>query len=221
MYWLRWTDDDRLRAMATPPVTPLPPETLVIETERLRIRPYSSDDLDIGIAILTDDRVTRYVCDTQTPDQVKADMPTATSRGAGGRIGIWTLIRRDTGDKIGTGVLLPMPVEEDDTDWSLVVPERYPDAEIEVGYMLIPSAWGQGFATEACTALLQFGFTHTALDEIVACTDIENGVSKRVLRKSGMRPTGPRPGYADTVEGFSLSRADWTARTSTVRNNGA
>ena len=33
-------------------------------------------------------------------------------------------------------MLLPMPVEEDDTDYSLVVPGQMPDCDVEIGYFL-------------------------------------------------------------------------------------
>ena len=77
-------------------------------------------------------------------------MKTWVRRGGDGSIGVWCIKDRQSQAKLGTGALLPMPIEEDDTDWDLVVPGQLPDAEIEIGYFLKPSAWGIGIATEAC-----------------------------------------------------------------------
>ena len=195
------------------PVTPLARDVLMIETPRLLLRPYMSDDLPLAIKTLTDPRVTRYVCDTMTPEAVEDLMPLITRRGAGGRLGMWAAARKDTGEMIGDGVLTPLPVEEEDADWTSLLPDRYPDDEIEVGYMLLPGAWGKGFATEICMALLRFAFTQTGLPEVVAVTDPENTASQRVLFKSGLHPEGTRRAYAEDVPGFRITREEWFDRT--------
>jgi RimJ/RimL family protein N-acetyltransferase len=139
----------------------------------------------------------------------------ATRRGAGGRIGIWCATRRDTGEKIGDGVLLPLPIEAGDTDWSAVVPEDYPPGPVEIGYLLVPSAWGQGFATEICARLLRFAFEETDLAEVVAVTDPDNARSQRVLAKCGLGPLGRRRAYAqDDVAWFAVTREAWRAAAS-------
>ncbi|MGR3313852.1 GNAT family N-acetyltransferase [Roseovarius indicus] len=190
---------------------PLSRAELVLETPRLILRPLADDaaDLALSIRLFTDPEVVRYVCDVFPEEELAEEMPTITRRGAGGRIGIWTVTRKDTGEKIGSSILLPLPVEVDDTDWSLVVPERYPDAEIEVGYMLVPEAWGQGFATEACNRVLEFAFKKTTLDEVKATTDPGNVASQHVLTKCGLRHQGMRRAYACDCLGFSVTRAEW------------
>jgi ribosomal-protein-alanine N-acetyltransferase len=192
-------------------IEPLPDAALVLETPRLRLAPLVMEDLDIALAVLCDPEVMRYVGHAMTPEAVVAHMTDAVKRGAGGRIGIWCARQKATGEKIGDGVLLPIPIEEDDTDWSQVVPEAYPRNRIEVGYLLRRSAWGQGYATEMCQCLLRFAFEQTTLDEIVACTDPGNAVSRRVLRKSGMRDCGTGRAYGEPVAWFEMTRAEWQA----------
>lgn len=191
-------------------------DALVLETDRLRLVPSTAQDLDIAQAVLCDPRVTYYVLDEpMTPEAVVMDMVNAVKRGAGGRIGIWVARRKDTGAKIGTCILLPVPIDEGDTDWSLVVPGAYPPGQIEVGYLLIPAAWGQGFATEICARLLRFAFEQTSLPEVVATTDPENARSQHVLQKCGMRPLGPKRAYGyDNVSWFEITREDWLRQTS-------
>lgn len=190
-------------------VTPIPPDDLVLETDRLILRPLTLDDLDLAIALFTNPDVVKYVCDVFTPQEIEEHLPIEVKRAAGGRIGIWTATRKDTGARIGTCILLPLPIETEDTDWSLMVEDRYPDAEIEVGYILLPDAWGHGFATELCARLLNFGFENTPLGEIKATTDLENAASQRVLTKCGLSDQGLRRAYATECRGFGIAREVW------------
>lgn len=159
--------------------------------------------------MLTDPAVTRYVFETYTEAQVIEEMPRVTKRCAGGSIGIWCVIERATEEKLGTAVLLPLPIEEKDTDWDLVAGDALPDGEVEVGYILKQSAWGQGYATEACKRMLRFAFEETALAEVVACTDPENTASQNVLRKCGLSEEGLRRAYATDCPGFRITRRQW------------
>ena len=195
-------------------LAPLTQDALVLETERLRLTPFVMADTDIAQTVLCDPEVMRFVADAITPDAVVTHMTDAVKRGAGGRIGIWCITRKDTSEKIGDGVLIPVPIDADDTDWSQVVPDAYPDAQIEVGYLLKPSAWGQGFATEACRRLLRFAFEQTDLAEVVATTDPENAKSHHVLQKCGMRALGQKRAYGyDEVEWYEITREAWHAHT--------
>lgn len=195
------------------PVPPVPPEDLVLRTERLELRPLTLADEDLAVALFTNPEVVKYVCDVYSPDEIQDHLPIEVRRAAGGRIGIWTATLFDTGAKIGTCILLPLPIETDDTDWSLMIGGRYPDAEIEVGYMLLPAYWGQGFASEICTRLLQFAFEYTALDEIKAVTDLGNLASQRVLQKCGLSAEGARRAYAEECAGFGITRQAWRRNT--------
>ena len=183
---------------------------LVLETERLRLIPFGLDDLDIAQALLCDEAVMKYVADPLPPEEVAEQMRNYVKRGAGGRIGIWCVVRKDTGQKIGDCVLLPVPIETEVYDWDLLSEQTYPDAPIEVGYLLIPDAWGQGFATEICTRLVRFAFEETALDQVVATVDSDNHTSRRVLEKCGLRFIGQRRAYAyDDVDWFEVERSSW------------
>jgi ribosomal-protein-alanine N-acetyltransferase len=64
----------------------------------------------------------------------------------------------------------------------------------EVWYKLHPAYWGKGFATEALSALLMFGFDTLELHRIEAGCAVENIASKRVLEKSGMKLEGIKRG---------------------------
>lgn len=185
---------------------------LFFESDRLTYRPLELDDVDLSIAQWTDPEVIKYVdWDVSTEEEIREEMPIVTRRGGEqGWIGIWVLTVKETGEKIGTGVLTPLPIEADDTEWDLLVMDETPaDREIEVGYILKRSAWGKGYATEACGRLLQFGFEHSPLDYIVATIDPENDVSRRVLLKSGLSEMGTIRAYGEDIPGFRITREEW------------
>ncbi|MEM9330408.1 MAG: GNAT family protein [Pseudomonadota bacterium] len=182
---------------------------LVFESERLLFRPLDHGDLALSLALWTDPEITKYVGGAQDKQTLISEHTKYMRRCAGGCIGVWTLTTLGSGEQIGTAILLPMPIEEIDTDWDLVVGEELPDCDIEVGYILKKSAWGMGYATEACLRLVQFGFENTDLQAIVATTDFDNLASQNVLKKSGFIFEGVRRSYAEDCPGFRITRSQW------------
>ena len=182
---------------------------LNLKSERLLLRPVRESDLDVEVEMGTDPEVMKYIGELETREKIVQDMPKFVRRCAGGCIGIWCVLERSTEEKLGTAILLPLPIEEDDTNWDLVVGDELPDCEIEIGYMLKRSAWGRGYATEATKRLLKFAFEETPLEELVATTDPENTASRRVLEKCGLVYEGIRQAYAVDCPGFRITRQQW------------
>jgi len=186
---------------------------LNLKTKRLMLRPHRETDLDVEIEMGTDPEVMKFVGDVETEDQIAHDMPKYIRRCAGGCIGIWSVIERSTEEKLGTAILLPLPIEEDDTNWDLVFGDELPGCEIEIGFMLKRSAWGKGYATEATKRLLRFAFEETPIEELVATIDPENTASRRVLEKCGLAYEGMRRAYAVVCPGFRITRQQWLEKT--------
>jgi ribosomal-protein-alanine N-acetyltransferase len=182
---------------------------LELITERLRLTPLVADDVDIALELWTDPEVLKFVCDALTEEEVRQEMPDSIKRGGNGGIGIWCIADRKTGEKLGDSYLLPMPIDTDDVDFSLVVMGQMPDADIEIGYFLKPSAWGQGYATEVCKRLLQFAFQDVSLNEVVASVDDGNDVSKKVLEKSGLIDRGRTRSYGKDNPIYRITRDEW------------
>lgn len=89
----------------------------------------------------------------------------------------WIILRKDSGQFIGTtGITLSA--------------NRFRLGEIF--YELLPSQWGQGYATEIVKALIKAGFDHFHLHKVEAGVATENIRSIRVLEKSGMTREGLR-----------------------------
>jgi RimJ/RimL family protein N-acetyltransferase len=57
---------------------------------------------------------------------------------------------------------------------------------IEIGWRLHPAHWGNGYATEAASASLDFGFGAGGLSEIVSFTTTLNTRSQAVMERIGM-----------------------------------
>ncbi len=182
---------------------------LILLTDRLRLRPTDESDLDLSLEMFTDPDVVEYVCDLMTESEIRNEIPNWTRRGGNGCIGIWCISDRDSGEKYGTVFLLPMPIDEDGTDYSLVVPGRMPEAEIEIGFELKRSAWGKGYATEACKRVLQFAFEETPLNEVVASFYEENIASRNVLEKSGLFDRGRMWCYGEDCPNYRITRNEW------------
>ena len=59
--------------------------------------------------------------------------------------------------------------------------------EVEVGYGVVPSRQGRGYATEALQAMLAMAWADPRVTAVVAGTDPGNAASQRVLEKAGFR----------------------------------
>ncbi len=86
----------------------------------------------------------------------------------------------------------------------------------EIWYKLHPNFWGKGYATEALTGVLDFGFNQLKLHRIEAGCAKENAASVRVLEKAGMLREGSkrkvlpiRGQWADNYE-FAILEEDFT-----------
>ena len=72
---------------------------------------------------------------------------------------------------------------------------------IDIGFRFFEEQWGNGFATEAAKASLEYGFKHLNMDEIIGRASVKNIASIRILEKLGMQfwKYGPFEGINDSV----------------------
>jgi len=147
-----------------------------LETLRLAMREFVPSDFDDVHRLDSDARVMKYITGKPaTLEQTHATMRRVTRNyRLYPDLGAWYTVRRDTGKFIGW--------------FSLKYAGKSPD--VEIGYRLLPEAWGQGFATEGATAMYQYGFDDLGLDRIIGVTDPGNKASQRVLMKAGLADAG-------------------------------
>jgi ribosomal-protein-alanine N-acetyltransferase len=92
----------------------------------------------------------------------------------------------------------------------------------EIGYVLARPYWGQGYATEAASAVLRFGFAQLGLRLIEAQVFTENAASLRVMAKLNLRCRETRlvadetTGTSRPVSVWHLAREQW-ARSENAR----
>jgi RimJ/RimL family protein N-acetyltransferase len=70
----------------------------------------------------------------------------------------------------------------------LAVPHFLPEVlpAVEIGWRLDRGFWGHGYATEAATAAMRFGFLDRGLDRLISIRQVENVRSARVMEKLGL-----------------------------------
>ena len=88
--------------------------------------------------------------------------------------GKWTLRRKDDGEYLGYYGVNPI--------WQTLAP----GPGLEIGWRMIRSAWGHGYATEAARAALTVAFDGVSLNEIWSMTAVLNEPSQAVMRRLGL-----------------------------------
>ncbi len=59
--------------------------------------------------------------------------------------------------------------------------------EINLGYSVLPTYQGKGFATEAATGMVAWGLKQPGVEKIIATCSPQNNASIRVLQKAGLK----------------------------------
>ena len=187
--------------------------SLILHSKRLTLTPFDAPDLDLAIEMFTDPEVLRFAGGVMEEEEIRRYMSNWTKRGGNGCIGIWCVSDRNSGEKFGSAALLPIPIEEDDTDFSLVIPGRMPNGDVEIGYFLKQSAWGKGYATEACKRLVRMAFEESRLTEVVATFEVGNIASQSVLEKAGFIDHGLMRCYGEDGPNYRIARDEWQIAT--------
>ncbi len=67
----------------------------------------------------------------------------------------------------------------------------------ELGYWLGKAYWGQGYATEAARAVMNYGYAKAGIRRFICKHLTGNGASARVIRKLGFRLSGSATGWCE------------------------
>ena len=146
---------------------------MTIETERLLLRDLEPEDLDDLAAMFADEEVMRWIGGGGVLGRDVAEGMIERQRRhyADRGWGQWATVERATGRMIGVcGLIL----------WSSMGGSE----ELEVAYLLARDAWGKGFATEAATAIRDYGVA--IRPDLVSLVYPDNAASINVARKLGM-----------------------------------
>lgn len=165
-------------------------------TDRLVLRPLAATDLDDLSALHAEESFWRY------------PFGRAWSRGETESFLDRTIERyRDPGMAVSAVVVAD---SSQLAGWAgLSIPTFLPEIlpAVEVGWRLGEKHRGRGFATEAGSAWVRYGFEELALDEIVSIYEPENVASGAVMRRLGftLKRATTHPTHGVRIHVMSLS----------------
>ena len=145
-----------------------------IETERLLLRPLSYRDAEDVFAYASRPETSRYLSWPPHTSITDSEIFIATVLTAYAKEAppLWAAVLKEEDRVIGTISFLT---------------HNHIHGYADIGYVLTPEAWGQGLATEATCAILDYGFTEMGLNRIEAQVRTSNKASARVLEKAGFQ----------------------------------
>jgi RimJ/RimL family protein N-acetyltransferase len=178
-----------------------------LETKRLLLRQFTEYDVDALIELDSDPAVMHFVTGGRpTPrEEIEQEILPRWLRyySESPGLGFWAAEEKATGQFIGWFHLRPG--------------EGHPDDEPELGYRLRRSAWGKGYATEGCRALIDKAFAEHGVRRVLAETVAVHTASRRVMEKSGLRLVRVfHADWPDKIPGdehgdveYALDRDEW------------
>lgn len=151
-----------------------------LQTDRVTLRRFRAEDADLLVELDSDPEVMRYLsggaptAPEVVRDQVLPSLLVGYERWAGA-FGVFAAYESASDAFVG---------------WFCLRPQREgPLDEVELGYRLRRAAWGSGYATEVCAALLARAFTELDVRVVRGETMALNRASQRVMEKVGMAVT--------------------------------
>ena len=145
-----------------------------LETNRLRLRARTLDDLEAILAMDADSEVRRFIGGPPDPITQRIEVHKNLVLGLPRFEWRWAVEWRDQPGFLGQIGLKPC---------------HLPDCS-ELTWRLVRRAWGQGIATEAVGAMLDHARAELGVRALVAFIEAGNRASRRVAEKMGLQPAG-------------------------------
>lgn len=146
----------------------------VLETARLTLHRFSTDDAAFVLELLNEPSFLRYIGDKGVRSEADAGRyleagPMASYERFG--FGLYRVGLKEGGQSIGMCGLLKR-------DWL---------ADVDIGFAFLPRFWRKGYAFEASAGVLVHARDPLGLERVVAITSPENQASMALLAKLGFR----------------------------------
>ena len=171
-----------------------------LETERLILRGWRPEDFEPLAAIHGDQEVMTFLGGVMERSDAWRSLSSLAGHWAIRGYGMWAVERKTDGAMMGRVGLLN--------------PEGWPG--LEVGWTLGRPYWGQGYATEAASAAMRYGFLTQPVDRLISCIDSGNVASQRVAKHIGETKTGTDvlriAGKEFPIDIWSITREEWMKR---------
>src|SRR5581483_9358095 len=170
---------------------------MILETERLRLRPLTVDDFDAYARLVGDADVMRYIGDGRplTREEAWRHLALLVGHWQLRRIGMWGVEARASCELVGR--------------IGFFEPEGWPG--FELGWLIARSHQGRGLATEGAQVALDLAFLALGRRDVISVIHPENAASIRVAERLGERfersaTVGGRPASI-----YRIDRATWRA----------
>lgn len=141
-----------------------------LKTGRIGFSKWNRDDIKLAELLWGDPKVTRFICagGKFSPDDIANRLNKEIFNGEKHQVQYWPIFELATNDLIGCCGLRP-----------------YKENEYEIGFHLRPMFWGQGYATEAANAVINYAFSVIKADKLFAGHNPNNVASRKLLNKLG------------------------------------
>lgn len=170
---------------------------IIMETERLLHRKFTSDDLNELIEMRVNKDVMKHIGGQrmQNPKAIEERLKFYISCYEK-NIGHHAIIWKATGEMIGWSGLQPLENS----------------GEIEVGYGMKKEFWGKGIGFETALAWLKYGFEKLGLERIVAVAVPENTGSWKIMEKLGMKYEKTEEHYGMDCVFYAISKDEFLSQ---------
>ncbi|WP_394740822.1 GNAT family N-acetyltransferase [Natronococcus roseus] len=145
--------------------------TTFLRGERVELQPIERDDAAFLAGLVNDPRVRRHL---GAADPLNRIQEREWIESLDDTEGYHFLIAAD-GSPVGS-----IGLHEPNEIWGT----------IEIGYMIDPDCWGQGYATDAVSQACRYAFAERRFEKVFACVYETNPASHRVLKKAGFVEEG-------------------------------
>ncbi|MFD2925034.1 GNAT family N-acetyltransferase [Halobacillus naozhouensis] len=146
----------------------------MIKSERLIFRPYTLEDLDFYASLWGNPEVVRYIGKGKTKNyqESRKNMENWLFPQYKEGIGLYAMILKSNQQLIGHAGLVNQEIDGKN--------------EVEIGYWLVPSQWGNGFAKEASIAFRDYGLYELNYGKLISLINPDHPASIFVARKTGL-----------------------------------
>ena len=149
-----------------------------ITTPRLQLRLWKEDDISALIQMNQDKEVMKYFLDTLNEEQSISFYHRVQAHFKENGFGLFVVEDQLNKDFLGYTGFMIANFESEFTPC------------VEIGWRFNKKYWGNGFATEAAKACLEYGFTQLGFDKVYSFTSTLNKKSEAVMQRIGMRKIG-------------------------------
>jgi RimJ/RimL family protein N-acetyltransferase len=147
-------------------------EGLILETERLQLRQLKPSDVDALELVLGDPVAMKFYPAPYTREEVTEWIGRNIARYETEGFGLWAMVLKSSGELIG--------------DCGCVTQEVEGRKEIEIAYHVRRDLWGNGYATEAARACMDYAFSRLGTRRVISIIKPDNLSSRRVAEKNGL-----------------------------------